>query len=148
MPVPELITLGAGARAVVRHLGGAALHRPRQGDARGGRGRADRRRLRRQPAALSLLLAGICAALAGVAGVCIALSFTLAPSQIYAWIGVVFAAVMMGGLGSALGPLVAGMVIGVSEALTMAVTAPSWAPMVSFTLLIADAAAAAGQRAA
>ena len=57
----------------------------------------------------ALLLAGTCAALAGVAGVCIALSFTLAPSQIYAWIGVVFAAVMLGGLGSALGPLVAGM---------------------------------------
>ena len=53
---------------------------------------------------------------------CLALSFTLAPSQIYAWIGVVFAAVMLGGLGSALGPLVAGIVIGVSEAVTMAVT--------------------------
>ncbi|HEU5296278.1 MAG TPA: branched-chain amino acid ABC transporter permease [Burkholderiaceae bacterium] len=87
--------------------------------------------------ALALLLAGSCAALAAVAGVCLSLSFTLAPSQIYAWIGVVFAAVMMGGLGSALGPLVAGVVIGVSEALTMAITAPSWAPIVSFTLLIA-----------
>jgi len=31
----------------------------------------------------------------------------------------------------------AGIVIGVSEAVTMAVTAPSWAPLVSFTLLIA-----------
>jgi branched-chain amino acid transport system permease protein len=49
---------------------------------------------------------------------------------------VVFAAVMLGGLGSALGPLVAGVLIGVSEAVTMAVTAPSWAPIVSFTLLI------------
>ena len=88
-----------------------------------------------QPA-LALLLSGVCAALAGVAGVCIALSYTLAPAQIYAWIGVVFAAVMMGGLGRALGPLVAGIVIGVSEAITMAVTAPSWAPLVSFSLLI------------
>lgn len=83
-----------------------------------------------------LILAGTCAALASVAGVCLALSFTLAPSQMYAWIGVVFAAVMLGGLGRALGPLVAGTVIGVSEAITMAVTAPSWAPIVSFTLLI------------
>ena len=86
--------------------------------------------------ALGLVLAGTCAALASVAGVCLALSFTLAPSQMYAWVGVVFAAVMLGGLGSALGPLVAGTVIGVSEAITMAVTAPSWAPIVSFTLLI------------
>src|SRR6478735_11257406 len=65
----------------------------------------------------ALLLAGTCAALASIAGVCLALSFTLAPSQIYAWIGV-------------------GTLIGVSEAVTMAVTAPSWAPIVSFTLLI------------
>ena len=84
----------------------------------------------------ALLLAGTCTALAGVAGVCLALSFTLAPAQIYAWVGVVFAAVMLGGLGRPLGPLLAGTLIGVSEAVTMAVTAPSWAPIVSFTLLI------------
>jgi branched-chain amino acid transport system permease protein len=85
---------------------------------------------------LALLLSGVCAALAAVAGVCIALSYTLAPAQIYAWIGVVFAAVMLGGLGRALGPLIAGIVIGVSESITMAITAPSWAPLVSFSLLI------------
>jgi branched-chain amino acid transport system permease protein len=51
-------------------------------------------------------------------------------------VGVVFAAVMLGGLGSALGPLVAGLIIGVSEAITMAVASPSWAPIVSFSLLI------------
>ena len=39
-------------------------------------------------------------------------------------------------LAGGLGPLVAGVVIGVSEAVTMAVTSPSWAPLVSFTLLI------------
>jgi branched-chain amino acid transport system permease protein len=86
---------------------------------------------------LALVLSGACAALAAVAGICLALSHTLAPSQIYAWIGVVFAAVMIGGLGNPLGPLVAGIVIGVSEALTMALIAPAWAPLVSFTLLIA-----------
>lgn len=86
--------------------------------------------------ALALLLSGLNAALAGVAGVCIALSYTLAPAQIYAWIGVVFAAVMLGGLGRPLGPLIAGCIIGISEALTMAIAAPSWAPLVSFSLLI------------
>jgi branched-chain amino acid transport system permease protein len=85
----------------------------------------------------SLLLSGVCAALAGIAGVCLALSFTLTPSEIYAWVGVVFATVMLGGLGSPLGPLAAGILIGVSEALTMAFASPSWAPIVSFTLLIA-----------
>ena len=86
--------------------------------------------------ALGLALSGLSAAFAGVAGACLALSYTLAPAQIYAWIGVVFAAVMLGGLGNPLGPLVAGIVIGVSEAVTMALTAPAWAPLVSFSLLI------------
>lgn len=86
--------------------------------------------------ALSLVLSGVCLALAAVAGICLALTFTLTPTQIFAWVGVVFAAVMLGGLGSALGPLVAGIVIGVSEAITMVVAAPSWAPIVSFSLLI------------
>ncbi len=84
----------------------------------------------------ALLLAAVCGALAGIAGVCLALGFTLTPSQIYAWVGVVFAAVMLGGLGSAIGPLIGGIVIGVSEALTMAFASPSWAPIVSFSLLI------------
>ena len=86
---------------------------------------------------LSLLLSGVCASFAAVAGMCLALSHTLAPSQIYAWIGVVFAVVMLGRLGNPLGPLVAGLIVGISEAVTMAVTAPAWAPLVSFSLLIA-----------
>ena len=86
---------------------------------------------------LSLVLSGLCAAFAAVAGMCLALSHTLAPSQIYAWVGVVFAVVMIGGLGNPVGPLIAGLVIGVSEGLTMAVAAPAWAPLVSFSLLIA-----------
>ena len=85
---------------------------------------------------LAYLLSGLAGAFAAIAGVCLALNHTLAPVQIYAWMGVVFAAVMMGGLGSPLGPLVAGVAIGVSEALTMALTAPTWAPLVSFSLLI------------
>ena len=86
--------------------------------------------------ALALMLSGMNAALAGVAGVCIALAYTLAPSQIYSWIGVVFACVMLGGLGRPLGPLVAGCIIGITEALTMAIAAPAWAPLVSFSLLM------------
>jgi branched-chain amino acid transport system permease protein len=85
---------------------------------------------------LALILSGLVAASAAVAGVCLALTSTLAPSQIYSWIGVVFAAVIIGGLGNPLGPLAAGIAIGISEALTMTLTAPAWAPLVSFSLLI------------
>ena len=53
---------------------------------------------------LALVLSGLCAAFAGVAGAFVALVYTLTPSQIYAVIGVVFAAAILGGLatGSAL----------------------------------------------
>ncbi len=86
---------------------------------------------------LSYGLAGLCSASAGVAGVFIALTSTLAPSQIEAWIGVVFAVVIIGGLANPLGALLAGMLIGVSEAVTMAVVNPAWAPLVAFSILIA-----------
>ena len=88
------------------------------------------------PRRLALLISGVGAAYAGVAGTFVALVYTLAPSQIYGWIGVVFAVVILGGLGNPLGPLVAGIGIGISESLTMAVAEPSWAPLVSFALLI------------
>ena len=137
IPLPELITLGLAVGlsfavwAVLRYtdLGKALRASAEDAPIAAAFGINQRRN--------ALLLAGTCSALASVAGVCLALGFTLAPSQIYAWIGVVFAAVMLGGLGRALAPLIAGVVIGVSEAVTMAVTAPSWAPLVSFTLLIA-----------
>jgi branched-chain amino acid transport system permease protein len=86
---------------------------------------------------LSFLLSGLCAAYAGVAGVFIALIATLAPSQIWAWVGVVFAVVIIGRLGNPLGALVGGVLIGVCEAMTMAIVNPSWAPLVSFSVLIA-----------
>ena len=85
----------------------------------------------------ALLIAGICAASAAVAGIFIALTTTLAPAQMFAWFGVVFAVVIIGGLGNPLGALVAGVLIGVAESMTMAITAPAWAPVVAFSLLIA-----------
>ena len=85
---------------------------------------------------LSLMVAGVAGALAAIGGAFMALLFTLAPAQIYTWFGVVLAAVLLGGLGSAMGVFAAGLLIGVSEAVTMAITAPAWAPVVPFTLLI------------
>ena len=136
VPVPELITLviavglSLAVWAVLRYTDVGRALRAAAEDAPVAAAFGVNQRLH------AIMLAGTCSALAGVAGVCLALTFTLAPSQIYAWIGVVFAAVMLGGLGSAMGPLLAGVLIGVSEAVTMAVTAPSWAPIVSFSLLI------------
>lgn len=137
VPVPELITLvlsaafAAAIWAGMRYtdLGRALRAMAEDGPIAAAYGINEK--------GLSLLLAGICALLAAFAGICLALTFALTPSQIFAWVGVVFAVVMLGGLGSAIGPLVAGVIIGVSEAITMAVASPSWAPTVSFSLLIA-----------
>ena len=137
VPLPELLTLvialtlAAGAWALLRYTDLGKAMRAAAEDAPVAAAFGVDEKL------LALALSGACAAFAAVAGVCLALSHTLAPAQIYAWIGVVFAAVMIGGLGNPLGPLVAGIVIGVSEALTMALIAPAWAPLVSFALLIA-----------
>ena len=84
----------------------------------------------------AFVLSGISAAYAGVAGAFIALISTLAPAQIWAWLGTVFAVVIIGGLGNPVGALLAGFLIGLSESVTMAVAAPAWAPLVSFSILI------------
>jgi branched-chain amino acid transport system permease protein len=87
--------------------------------------------------AQALLLSGVSAGYAGIAGAFIALISTLAPAQIWSWVGVVFAVTIIGGLGSPLGALAAGLLIGVTESVTMAVAStPAWAPLVSFSVLI------------
>ena len=85
----------------------------------------------------SFVLSGLCASYAGVAGVFIALISNLAPAQIWAWLGVVFAVVIIGRLGNPLGALAAGVAIGACEGVAMAVISPAWAPMVSFSVLVA-----------
>jgi branched-chain amino acid transport system permease protein len=136
VPLPELLTLviavvtALALWAVMRYTDmGRAMRAAAEDSAIAAAFGIDSRKL-------AYGLAGVSAALAAIAGVCIAVSFSLTPSQIYAWVGVVFAAVMIGGLGKPLGPLVAGLLIGVSEAVAMVLTAPAWAPLVSFSLLI------------
>ena len=114
LPTAEMFALAA-AVLLRFYLGVASLHVGRQGTARLRGGPADRRGVRREPAASGAGALGLGAAFAGVAGAFIALIYTLAPAQIYAWIGVVFAVVILGGLGNPLGPLVAGLVIGAAR---------------------------------
>ena len=85
---------------------------------------------------LAYILSGVGAAYAGIAGTFIALIATLAPAQIWAYLGVVFAVVIIGRLGNPLGALIAGMGIGASESLAQAVLSPAWSPVVSFSVLI------------
>jgi branched-chain amino acid transport system permease protein len=77
---------------------------------------------------LALIVSGAAASFAAMGGVFIALLYTLTPSSIYTWFGVVLATVLLGGLGSPIGAIGAGLLIGVGESMTMAV--------VPFSLLI------------
>lgn len=136
IPAPELLTFAAavllagGAAFLLRgtYLGLAFRAMAQDRDVAGAFGVHTRR--------LGLLLSGLATATAGGAGVFISIIYTLFPSQPYGWMGVTFAVVILGGLGSVAGAFAAGLIIGVSEAVTMAVTAPGWAPLVSFGVLI------------
>ena len=81
-------------------------------------------------------IAALSGVLAAVAGGCLALASSLSPGDVYAFISVVFAAVLVGGLGRPLGLLGAGLVIGELEAATTALATPTLAPLVSFATLL------------
>jgi branched-chain amino acid transport system permease protein len=61
---------------------------------------------------LGILLAGVSGATAAIAGMLWALSYTLVPDAPFEWIGIVFAVVILGGIGHVLGTLAAGVLVG------------------------------------
>lgn len=85
---------------------------------------------------LSLVLSGMAAAYASLAGVFVAMSQSLFPGLAVEWFGIVFPVVILGGLGSAAGTLVAGVIVGVAAAVATVLAGPSMAPLVTFLLLI------------
>jgi branched-chain amino acid transport system permease protein len=68
-----------------------------------------------------------------------ALLITIAPVQPSTgeeYIGRVFAVTVLGGMGSIGGTLLAALILGVAESLTSTFSGPSWAPAVSFGVLL------------
>ena len=63
------------------------------------------------------------------------------PSMSRDYIGRAFAICVLGGMGSFAGTAVAAMILGLAESLTATLAGPSWAPAVSFGLLLATLAA-------
>ena len=81
---------------------------------------------------------GISSALAGLAGVLIGMYFNNVSPYIGIPIGMkALAAVILGGLGSVPGALVAGVVIGIAEVMTVAYLDSSWRDAVAFLVMIA-----------
>ena len=86
---------------------------------------------------VAMLLSGIAAGLAAMAGVFIAISSALFPGLAVEWFAIVFPVVILGGLGSARGALAAGVLIGVVAGLASVWFGPTASPLVTFLILIA-----------
>jgi branched-chain amino acid transport system permease protein len=85
---------------------------------------------------ISITLAGMASAFAAIAGVFVAMSQAIFPSLAMEWFGIVFSVVILGGLGSTLGALAAGIIIGVVASISTVVAGPSTAPLITFVILI------------
>jgi branched-chain amino acid transport system permease protein len=76
-------------------------------------------------------------ATAGVAGAFLIVIQPVQPSLGREYIGLVFAVCVLGGMGSIWGTLLGAFVLGIAESFTSTFFGPSWAPAVSFGLLLA-----------
>jgi branched-chain amino acid transport system permease protein len=85
---------------------------------------------------LSLLVAAASAVTGAIAGTLVAVSGTLFPNASQEWIGIVFAVVILGGVGSPMGAVAAAILIGAISGLVSVAWAPAAAPLMAFAILI------------
>jgi branched-chain amino acid transport system permease protein len=79
---------------------------------------------------------GLSIATAALAGALLILIGPVEPSMNRLYIGRVFAIVVLGGMGSIGGTLVAALILGVAESFVATFYGPSWAPAVAFGILL------------
>jgi branched-chain amino acid transport system permease protein len=85
---------------------------------------------------LSMLAFGIGTALVATAGVAHVMLYSITPTMGIPLTLKYLTIVVLGGLGSLLGSVFGGMILGLSEALTSLYIGPEWAPTVAFIMLI------------
>jgi branched-chain amino acid transport system permease protein len=88
------------------------------------------------PIRIKRIAFGISIAVAALAGAFLIIIQPVEPSVGREYIGRVFAICVLGGLGSLPGTLIAAMLLGVVESITATFYGPSWAPAVSFGVLL------------
>jgi branched-chain amino acid transport system permease protein len=88
------------------------------------------------PVRIKELAFALSIATAGVAGAFLIVIQPVQPSIGREYIGLVFAVCVLGGMGSIWGTLLAAFVLGLAETFTSTFFGPSWAPAVSFGLLL------------
>jgi branched-chain amino acid transport system permease protein len=89
------------------------------------------------PTRVKGLAFGLSIATAGVAGAFLIVIQPVQPALGREYIGLVFAVCVLGGMGSIWGTLLGAFVLGIAESFTSTFFGPSWAPAVSFGLLLA-----------
>jgi len=75
-------------------------------------------------------------AVLGIAGALLIIVAPVEPTLDRAYIGRTFCVVVMAGLGSMTGTLIAAIILGVSETIVLTMFGASWAPAISFALLL------------
>ena len=80
---------------------------------------------------------GIATAVLGIAGALLIIVAPVEPTLDRAYIGRTFCVVVMAGLGSITGTLIAAIILGIAEEIVMTLFGASWAPAISFAMLLA-----------
>ena len=89
------------------------------------------------PVAIKQWAFGIATATVALAGALLIIVGPVEPTLDRAYIGRTFCVVVMAGLGSMTGTLAAGIILGVAETIVLTMFGASWAPAISFGLLLA-----------
>jgi branched-chain amino acid transport system permease protein len=84
---------------------------------------------------LGILLAGAAGATAALAGMLVAVDRTLTPNEAFEWIGIVFAIVIVGGIGNVVGTLLAGSLVMMLAGLA-SLWSPVATPLVVFSVIV------------
>ncbi|HJZ42430.1 MAG TPA: branched-chain amino acid ABC transporter permease [Hyphomicrobiaceae bacterium] len=88
------------------------------------------------PVRIKQIAFGLAIATASVAGALLIIIGPVEPSINREYIGRAFAMVVLGGMGSITGTVIAGFILGIAESFVQTFAGPSWAPAVSFSILL------------
>ena len=88
------------------------------------------------PIRIKQLAFGIATAVGGLAGALLIVVAPVEPTLDRVYIGRTFCIVVMAGLGSITGTLIAAIILGVAETIVLTMYGASWAPAISFALLL------------
>lgn len=85
---------------------------------------------------VDIMTYGLGTAFAGIAGLVIALTFSFSPASVLPWTVIGFAVAVIGGKGSVLGTFIAGLTVGIVEAVVSVTVSANWTYLAVYSLLL------------